>query len=127
MANFGIITNNPMAAAHFPGVCTVADTDVHGIFTRARDAIHLGAVLLAHPLSGSVKPNVSPYKSLVLSLPGGELDMPSLQLIEGAMAVLKALGPRRREYLPQVLEDFQAIDLDLLRSAIKGLPPHYHI
>ncbi|KRK65362.1 GrdX protein [Companilactobacillus tucceti DSM 20183] len=102
------------------------DSTVGDIFNHSRDAIHLGANLINHPLAGSIKPNQSPYKSLVLSDRKGDLDMFSLTLIEGANQVLKKLGPRRRGYAESVLEDFQVIDLDLLDSAIDGLPYEYH-
>lgn len=127
MANFYILTNNPMVndkyseITHFDENLTVAD-----IFTHGRDAIHLGANLINHPLAGSIKPNQSPYKSLVLSDREGDLDMFSLTLIEGAMQVLKKLRPRDQGYSESTLEDFQVIDLDLLDSAIGSLPYEYH-
>lgn len=126
MANFYILTNNPDAVAKYPALATLTQTDVAGIFTAARDVIHAGAVLINHPLSGSVKPNESPYKSLVLSKPKAALDVFSLQLIEGAQAVLRKMPVKHRSYPPRVLEDFRAIDLDLLDSAIFALPAEYH-
>lgn len=125
-ANFQILTNNPLAAEKYPGVCRFCSTNVEGIFIAARDVIHQGARLINHPLSGSIKPNESPFKSLVLSLGNGVLDLESVQLIEGAEAVLKKLPVKNRAYSPQVMEDFQVIDLDLLDSAIKALPSPYH-
>jgi hypothetical protein len=127
MANFTILTNNPLTAEKYPTVSVFHDTTVEDIFKAARDSIHMGALILGHPLSGSVKPNESPFKSLVLSRPGDELDMQSLQLIEGALAVLYKLGIKNRAYPERAMEDFKVIDLDLLDSAIKGLPPQYHL
>ncbi|WP_057764408.1 GrdX family protein [Companilactobacillus tucceti] len=127
MANFYILTNNPMVEEKYPEITEFEeDSTVGDIFNHSRDAIHLGANLINHPLAGSIKPNQSPYKSLVLSDRKGDLDMFSLTLIEGANQVLKKLGPRRRGYAESVLEDFQVIDLDLLDSAIDGLPYEYH-
>jgi len=127
MANFTILTNNPLTAEKYPTVSVFHDTTVEDIFKAARDSIHRGALILGHPLSGSVKPNESPFKSLVLSRSGDELDMQSLQLIEGALAVLYKLGIKNRAYPERAMEDFKVIDLDLLDSAIKGLPPQYHL
>lgn len=127
MANFYILTNNPMVEDKYPEITEFEeDSTVEDIFNHSRDVIHLGANLINHPLAGSIKPNQSPYKSLVLSDRKGDLDMFSLTLIEGANQVLKKLGPRRRGYAESVLEDFQVIDLDLLDSAIDGLPYEYH-
>ena len=125
-ANFHIITNNPLVAEKYPALARLEAVGVGGIFVAARDEIHLGAVMINHPLSGSIKPNESPYKSLVLSTRRGAVDFDSLRLIEGAMATLEKMPVRCREFPPQVLEDFQVIDLDLLDSAVKALPAGYH-
>lgn len=126
MANFYILTNNPQACNKYPELAVFEDTTVAGIFLKARDAVHQGAVLINHPLSGSVKPNESPYKSLVLSNSRAVLDFDSLQLIEAAKAVLDKLPVKERKYSRQVLDDFMVIDLDLLDSAVLALPAEYH-
>ena len=33
---------------------------------QTRDLIHKGYILLTHPLSGSIKPNETPYKSIAV-------------------------------------------------------------
>lgn len=127
MSNFHILTNNPLVAEKYPPLTLFYDgRTVEEIFLTARDEIHLGAELINHPLSGSVKPNESPYKSLVLSMRRGSTDLPALQLIEGALAVLKKLGTKHRQYSEQVLCDFRVIDLDLLDSAVMALPAEFH-
>lgn len=127
MANFYIITNNPLAGQKYPGLARMQAGTVGDVFTTARNAVHKGAVLISHPLSGSVKPNESPYKSIVISLERpNSLCTDSLQLIEGAIAVLHKLGTKQRQYPPATLEDFAVIDLDLLDSAMQALPAEYH-
>lgn len=126
MANVYILTNNPLAAKTYPDISVLQSLTVEEIFTAARDRIHKGAVLINHPLSGSVKPNESPYKSLVLSDKGEVLDFDSLSLIEGALAVLRKMPVKNRRYSQQVLDDFMVIDLDLLHSAIEALPAEYY-
>ncbi len=126
MANFFIMSNNPLAKEKYAELVLEKQLDVEGIFKAARDEIHLGSVLINHPLSGSVKPNESPFKSLVLSTRRGDVDMKSLQLIEGALEVLKKLGKKVRKYPNQALEDFKVIDLDLLDSAMLALPAEFY-
>lgn len=126
MANFYILTNNPLVSDKYPELTAFEDAQVAGIFLKARDAVHKGAVLINHPLSGSVKPNESPYKSLVLSHSKADLDVDSLQVIEASKAVLDKLPVKERKYSRQVLDDFMVIDLDLLDSAILALPVEYH-
>jgi len=128
MANFKIITNNPMALDKYSEWAEYCQTSVEGVFTACRDAVHQGAVLICHPLSGSVKPNVNPYKSVVISDGKPRTDFDSLRLIESALETLKKLRPAQSmRYSDSVLEDFQVIDLDLLDSAMTSLPPEYHI
>jgi len=126
MANFQIITNNPLAVAEYPGLCILRDVSAEGVLLACRDAVHKGAVLISHPLSGSVKPNANPYKSLVISHAKPRLDFASLRLIENALTVLKGLGERNARYNDGTLHDFQVIDLDLLHSAMIALPPEFH-
>lgn len=127
MSNFYILTNNPMVQEKYPEITELDDNfSVGDIFAGGRNAIHLGAHLINHPLAGSIKPNQSPYKSLVLSDDKGELDLFSLKLIEGAIQVLRKFPSRSRPYDESILEDFQVVDLDLLDSAIDSLPYEYH-
>lgn len=127
MGNFHILTNNPMVKEKYPEITQLeTDFSVADVFIHSRDAIHLGANLINHPLAGSVKPNQSPYKSLVLSDNKGNLDMDSLNLIEGAIQVLHKFPFRKIKYDADTLEDFQVIDLDLLDSALDSLPYAYY-
>ena len=126
-ANIHILTNNPLVCQKYPKLAVALECGVEGIFLAARDEIHLGAVAINHPLSGSIKPNESPYKSLVLSLRRGPLDECSLTVIEAAIEVLRKMPVRNIDFPPAVLEDFQVIDLDLLDSAIVALPAQYHM
>lgn len=127
MANFQIITNNPMVADKYPSITKLLKCDVAGVFISVRDVVHMGAVVISHPLSGSIKPNESPFKSVMVSTDTGNLDIDSLRLIEGAEAVLRKMPVKNRKYSERELEDFQVIDLDLMDSAMFGLPPKYHI
>lgn len=125
-ANIKIITNNPLVADKFAKISHFTSCSVSDIFTKARDEIHLGASLINHPLSGSIKPNESPYKSLLLSVKRAELDYKSLQMIETAFETLTKLPVYDRAFPQRVLDDFQVIDLDLLDSAISSLPAEYY-
>ena len=44
------------------------------ILQTARDFIHKNHTLLTHPLSGSIKPNETPFKSVALSLEPKEFE-----------------------------------------------------
>ena len=98
-----IITNNPLVPQmldeeHEVDYSEISYEDVLG---KVRDRIHEGHLLLSHPLSGSVKPNETPYKSVMISRKAGKLDERSLSIIE-------------------TFKDFQLIDWTLLQSAISS-------
>ena len=122
-----VITNNPMARDRFPGtgarLLEFYDTDYLGILKVARDRIHLGFNLLTHPLSGSLKPGETPYKTLVISAEKGSLDENALSIIEESIqtclkftvkGVLQNSEADNRS--DKVLRDFQLIDYDLVFS-----------
>lgn len=125
MKGFRIVTNNPAVLAKYPQAADWASRSVRQVFLAVRDAVHLGAELVSHPLAGSLKPNETPCKSVVISTRRGALDTHSLQLIEDALRMLDRLAEKNRTYPQAVLADFQAIDLDLMDSAMAALPAQY--
>jgi len=131
-----IITNNPAVVDDYPEASCHIQGSVQKVFTTVRDAVHKGARIITHPLCGSIKPNESPYKSVVITTATGKkaacdcqsdflrqsqtpvkLDMKSLSIIEDAIATLARLPHRNRKYDESVLEDFRIIDLNFIRVA----------
>ncbi len=120
-----LITNNPMTRDYFKDhkdielefIDTLGYMDV---LKRARDEIHLGKVLLTHPLSGSVKPNETPYKSLAIDDESLH-DLDSLWLIEQAIATYIKFENNRAlpKWTEQVREDFMVVDFDLIKNALR--------
>ena len=77
MSNCKLVTNNPLCRAVFTGICPVefvAADSCLSMLIRVRDMVYAGYRLYTHPLSGSVKPNETPYKSLLLSRSAGTPD-----------------------------------------------------
>lgn len=120
MAILQIITNNPAVVNAYPDEARFRETDVSGVFAAVRDMVHMGAALVSHPLSGSVKPWESPYKSVAVSPPPGSLCLDSLDRIESAIGMLRGRGARRADCDARALEDFAAIDLDIIKSAMES-------
>ena len=109
-----IITNNPAVINKYPSESRFIEGSVNDVFVAVRDAVHKGAQVISHPLSGSIKPNESPYKSVAISAVTGTLDLKSLSIIEDAISTLARLPDRGRSYNESVLDDFRIIDLDLI-------------
>ena len=85
------------------------------LYTQVRDHIHRNWKLQNHAMYGNIQLHKQPYRSMVLT-EGTELDTRSLQLWEQAMERVKRTNPP--SYSEKVLEDFQALDLSLFRSAL---------
>jgi hypothetical protein len=116
-----LITNNPLAAKDFADRCAVeyADVSLRDILVRVRDYVHKGHKLLTHPLSGSIKPGETPYKSILVSAaPGQGLDLPSLRIIEDSIVTCDKF-PIKYPHIPEhVLADFQEVDRTLIAGAL---------
>ena len=113
-----LVTNNPLAQAQFQSEHRVIflDTDLPGVLTHVRDLVHKGYKLLSHPLSGSVKPNDTPYKSVLISDNSGVTDTQSVSIIEECIQTVQKFPVKNipEEYI----HDLQTIDLTLIQSAL---------
>ena len=95
------------------------EKDYIGVLEEARNLIHSGYELLTHPLYGSVKPNETLYRSLVLKK-SNELDFASLSLIEEAIMTAEKFKKNKQTPLwtEEVKDDFRVIDFDLMSKTI---------
>lgn len=121
-----LITNNPAAAKKFSGIIETVyleNADFINVLYFTRNKIHEGYKLLTHPLSGSVKPNQTPYKSVVITKDKAQLDTESLIIIEDSIAMsMKQINEKKAPFRPKdILEDFQLIDMDLIASGIESM------
>ena len=122
MDSYMILTNNPLAARKLEGRRTVCYISVpyEELLREAEKKICQGHRLLSHPLSGSVKPKETPYKSIMLSGKKEEVDPQSVRMIEAAIQTCEKFTDRQKSYGQEVYEDFQLIDWTLLESAIES-------
>lgn len=93
------------------------------VLTYTRDRIHQGHDLLTHPLSGSIKPNETPYKSIIISKKRNKLDEKSLKIIEDSIESTEAFLKTKTTppWAEGVLEDFRVIDLSLIENVLDSL------
>jgi hypothetical protein len=124
-----ILTNNSLAAEEFGDTHDVrmVDGKLIDVLITARDLINQGAVLLNHPLYGSVKPNETPFRSLLLQQgksAAGDIpakpDPESVRLIGNAVSAFEKFIDKKEVTDPRLLEDFSVVDLSLLRSAVES-------
>lgn len=117
-----IITNNPQVASIDGAV--YYDESLIDILIRVRNLVHSGYVLISHPLAGSVKPNETPYKSVILEpKPLPQLDEFSLQIIESSMATATKLLMDRplKSRSEEIKADYAMIDHSLMMSGLQSL------
>lgn len=89
------------------------------VLLKVRDKIHLGYKLLTHPMAGSLKPNQTPYRSVLLEK-SGSLDYDSIRIIENSIeSAKKFLNIKKVPNWPKkILEDFKTIDLSLIEYSV---------
>lgn len=120
-----IVTNNPLIKEKFESLYEVEyyDKDYIGILEIIRDKIHLGHKLLSHPLAGSIKPNETPYRTIIISKNKQQLDMDSLSIIESSINTARKFMKNRP--VPQWNKvahfDFQTVDLSLIENVLNNV------
>jgi len=126
VTNIVLVTNNSVVQEkfgekldvnHLPQATYLETLEV------VRDKIHAGHKLLTHPLSGSVKPNDTPYKTIVISKAKGTLDYDGLGIIEESMASAQKFiaGRKTPQWTDKVKADFRLIDFTIISTAINSM------
>ena len=114
-----IITNNPLVRdTYVDKEVEFYDKKYEEILQIVKNKIAEGHKILTHPLSGSVKPKETPYKSIMISKDKFKLDLESLEIIENAIATCAKFKERSDKWTKEVLKDFELVDFTLIDSAI---------
>ena len=119
-----IISNNPDIEALVPksfSFTGMEGSPAKAVLTAARDRIHLGAKLLAHPMAGRLRPNETPYRTVVLEETEGLLDLSSFEIIEYCLAEEKKYESSRKKYDEPLLPDLRFINCEILKSILEEL------
>lgn len=97
------------------------------ILECVRNRIHEGHKLLTHPLSGSIKPNETPFKSVVIGKKKEALDFGCLSIIEESIDSAKKFikGRATPLWIEKVKDDFRLIDYSIITSAIQSMSGKY--
>ena len=117
---YRIVTNNPLVRDCLSGWYEI---DYHEVTFReilviVRDLVHLGHELYTHPIAGSVKPNETPYKSIVVDKAPGAFSMEACNLMSNALITFDKFKPLNVVYSDYHHQDFQLIDYTLLCGAL---------
>lgn len=121
-----IVTNNKLVNEKYKDRLNVEflpDKDYLGLLNYIRDRIHEGHKLLTHPLSGSIKPNETPFKTIIISKDKYGLDQDGVVILEESILTAKKFQSNKATPLwtEKVLFDFATIDLSLIENVIDKL------
>jgi len=121
--DFVVITNNPLVQEKYGQELNVDYEDIsfREVLCKVRDLIHQGHRLLTHPLSGSVKPHETPYKSILVSAKASKMDLQELSIIENSIITADKFAEKFPNMPQSVREDFQLIDCTLITSGIDAV------
>ncbi len=117
-----IITNNYRVVEAFDANYDLefVDGEYCDVLKKVRNYIHQGYILLSHPLSGSIKPGETPFKSIMVTK--GEDGFKSETLISDAINIAERMiaEGKIKEYTDKLIDDFSLVDYDVISSAIES-------
>lgn len=121
-----LVTNNSLVNETYKDdieIIYLEELDYLKVLETVRDKIHLGHKLLTHPLSGSVKPNETPFKSVIISDEIEAIDFDSLKIIEESILTAKKFLDQKKikDWPEAVLKDFRTIDFSIITSGIESM------
>ena len=121
-----LITNNPDLFSHVKSVELIEGSSLD-VLIHVRSLVHLGSRILTHPLCGNLRPNHQPFRSVLIDMMNGLVDLESLSLIEEAVHIYEAC----KLIIPNELDentraDYAYIDCELMRESLEqyGLMNH---
>lgn len=121
-----LITNNILVYEKYKDKMEVIfneKLDYISILEMVRNKVHEGYGLLTHPLSGSIKPNETPYKSILLSSEKASLDESGLMILEESiLTARKFLNDKATpKWTESILDDFRVIDYSLISNVLNKI------
>ena len=123
---YRIVTNNSLCRDKYQELIPVDFLEGKGymdVLFAVRDYIQKGWRLETHPMTGSLKPNQTPYKSIMVSdLPREQEEFYSQEMtIENSiLSCRKFLEIKQTpNWTEEIRKDFMIVDLSLIEGAIQ--------
>ena len=115
---FRLITNNA-ELYHEVKTAELIDGSSLDVLIRVRSLVHLGSIILTHPLCGNLRPYHQPFRSVIIDEKRGPVDLESLSLIEDTVHIYqscKLIMPHETDELTR--KDYAYIDSELMRESL---------
>lgn len=99
----------------------IESNNMLSVLIKVRDYMHMGYTLLTHPLSGSLKPNQTPYKSILLIDNNVSFDFDKLRLIENSIESFDKFVKNNgiAKWNDKIKDDFKTVDLSLIDFCVQ--------
>ena len=91
------------------------------VLVKVRDLVYDRHVLLTHPQASSLKPNQTPYRSVIVYPKRKEDNTEDILLIEKCLETYyqwQKIASTPKKYEERVAEDFKTIDLSVIDNVI---------
>lgn len=115
-----LITNNDRVYEKYHQQMKVLLMDSYEeVLTKTRDLVYDRHILLTHPQASSLKPNQTPYRSVVVYPQGEENNWKDIMLIEKCIETFRQwqeIAATPVNYQASVAEDFKTIDLSVIEN-----------
>ena len=120
-----LVTNNDRVYEKYKDVIKIILLNTYEeVLIKVRDMVYDRHLLLTHPQASSLKPNQTPYRSVVVYPKGNEDNMKDIMLIEKCVQVYyewQEIAPSPEKYADKVANDFKTIDLSVVENIIPRL------
>ncbi|MFR6281510.1 MAG: GrdX family protein [Lacrimispora saccharolytica] len=120
-----LVTNNRLCFDKYRDrvkVDFLEDGSYLDVLVKTRDYAQEGKRIETHPMAGSIKPNQTPFRSVLLS--DGKMDTDEfieneLMIEDAVLMTRKFLSDRPvRKWDESIVNDFRQVDLELISGAI---------
>ena len=125
MEMYLLVTNNRLCFEKYRDrvrVDYLEDGSYLDVLVRSRDYVQKGSRIETHPMAGSIKPNQTPFRSVLLSdrkMDGDEVIENELMIEDAVLMTKKFLSDRPvRKWDESIVNDFRQVDLELISGAI---------
>ncbi|MEE0247565.1 GrdX family protein [Peptacetobacter hiranonis] len=116
-----IVTNNDRVADKYKDIMKVELVNSYEeVLIKARDMVYNRHRLLTHPQAGSLKPNQTPYRSIIVYPSDNSSNMDDVMMIEKAIETFNKFREIKEtpKYEEKIANDYKTIDLSMIDNVM---------
>ena len=116
-----IVTNNDRVADKYKDIMKVELVNSYEeVLIKARDMVYDRHRLLTHPQAGSLKPNQTPYRSIIVYPSDNSSNMNDVMMIEKAIETFNKFREIKEtpKYEEKIANDYKTIDLSMIDNVM---------